>query len=95
MLLSRSPILLQRILDGAHHLLLLLIEHLKLLVLHPGYINGVSLTEYVTIEMLADSYYKLTFASTIRDTYGAFGFIRMSLVGTGDNLIVTVGEPIE
>ena len=59
------------------------------------YINGVSLTEYVTIEMLADSYYKLTFASTIRDTYGAFGFIRMSLVGTGDNLIVTVGEPIE
>lgn len=59
------------------------------------YINGVSLTTNVTIETLADSYYRLTFADTIRDTYGAFGYIRLSLLGTGDSLIVTVGEPIE
>ena len=58
------------------------------------YINGISLTTNVTIETIADSYYKLTFASNIRDTYGAFGYIRLSLLGTGDNLIVTVGEPI-
>ena len=59
------------------------------------YINGVTLGTAVTIETLADNYYKLTPASNIRDTYGAFGYIRMSLVGTGDNLIVTVGDPIE
>lgn len=59
------------------------------------YINGVTLGTNVTIEILADNYYKLTPASDIRNTYGAFGYIRMSLLGTGDNLIITVGEPIE
>jgi hypothetical protein len=59
------------------------------------YINGITLTTNATIETLDTNYYKVTFASNIRDSFGAFGFIRMSLLGTGDNLIITIGEPIE
>ena len=59
------------------------------------YINGIALTTNATIETLDTNYYKVTFASNIRDSFGAFGFIRMSLIGTGDNLIITIGEPIE
>ncbi|MGM9683131.1 MAG: metallophosphoesterase family protein [Eubacteriales bacterium] len=60
-----------------------------------GYINGISYGTHITVDALGDGYYKLTFASNIRDSFGAFGYIRMSLVGTGENLIVTVGEAIE
>lgn len=58
------------------------------------YINGVAYGTDVIVEAIADNYYKMTFTDTIRDTYGAFGYIRMSLAGSGADLIVTAGEPI-
>ena len=44
----------------------------------------------ITIEQLGDKYYKLTPKKSVSDV----GYIRLSLIGTGDNLIVTINEPI-
>lgn len=53
--------------------------------------TGSNLETYFTVETLGDSYYKLTH----KNTANAVAYLRLSLVGTGENLIVTVNEPIE
>ena len=49
---------------------------------------------YFTIETLSDMYYKLTPTSGAGFSFNTIGF-RMSLYGRGENLIITVDEPIE
>ena len=56
-----------------------------------GYTNGSRITERFTVETLGDKYYKLTPKTTAT---GGLTHIRVSLVGVGDHLIVTVNEPI-
>lgn len=55
------------------------------------YIAGSSIATYFTIETLDTNYYKLT----PKDNLTPYAFYRISLVGTGENLIVTHNEPIE
>ena len=55
------------------------------------YIAGSSIATYFTIETLDTNYYKLT----PKDNLTPYAFYRISLVGTGENLIVTHDEPIE
>lgn len=45
----------------------------------------------VEVEQLGDRYYKLTLTQTRLN----LGYMRFSFLGTGENLIVTVDEPIE
>lgn len=53
--------------------------------------SGPTLSTYFTVEELENgNYYKLTLIGTTVAKY-----LRLSLVGTGENLIVTVNEPIE
>lgn len=49
---------------------------------------------YFDIETLGDKYYKLTPTSGAGFSANIFAF-RMSLIGSGENLIITVDEPIE
>lgn len=64
-----------------------------------------ALTKYYTVETLGDKYIKLTpipstsganskLVETVANSTGA-AFVRFSLVGTGENLIITLDEPIE
>ena len=53
--------------------------------------DGTNMNNYFTIETLADQYYRLTPKDTIINT----AYYRISLVGTGENLIITHNEPIE
>lgn len=53
--------------------------------------SGPTLATYFTVETLGDNYYKLTTLNNV----GQIAYLRLSLVGTGENLIVTVNEPIE
>lgn len=55
------------------------------------YIAGSSIAAYFTIETLDTNYYKLT----PKDNLTPYAFYRISLVGTGENLIITHNEPIE
>lgn len=55
------------------------------------YIAGSSIATYFTIETLDTNYYKLT----PKDNLTPYAFYRISLVGTGENLIITHNEPIE
>lgn len=48
---------------------------------------------YFTVEKLGEQYYKLTPIESGLSWYNV-QYLRMSLYGTGENLIVTVGEPI-
>lgn len=53
--------------------------------------SGPTLSTYFTVEELeSGTYYKLTPTGSKATTY-----IRFSLIGTGENLIITVNEPIE
>lgn len=56
-----------------------------------GYTNGSRIQDRFTMETLGDKYYKLTPKTTAT---GGLTHIRVSLVGVGDHLIVTVNEPI-
>lgn len=56
-----------------------------------GYTSGSRITERFTVETLGDKYYKLTPKTA---TNATLTYIRISLVGTGENLIVTVNEQI-
>lgn len=56
-----------------------------------GYTNGSRITDRFTVETLGDKYYKLTPRTTAT---GGLTHVRVSLVGVGDHLIVTVNEPI-
>lgn len=56
-----------------------------------GYTSGSRITERFTVEALGNKYYKLTPKTTAT---GGLTHIRISLVGTGENLIVTVNEQI-
>ena len=55
--------------------------------------TGSNLATYFTVETLdaGSKYYKLTLVNDA----GLVKFLRLSLIGTGENLIVTVNEPIE
>lgn len=56
-----------------------------------AYISGDRLDDYFTVEELeAGGYYKLTPLTTISEVK----YLRISLIGTGENLIVTINEPI-
>ena len=58
-------------------------------------------TGYINVEELGDRYYKLTFKSdfvstmTSTATASSFKYIRFSFSGSGADVIITVGEPIE
>ena len=52
--------------------------------------SGPTLSTYFMVEQLGDNYYKLTPVANKATIY-----LRVSLIGTGENLIVTVNEPIE
>lgn len=56
-----------------------------------GYTNGSRIQDRFAVETLGDKYYKLTPKTTAT---GGLTHIRVSLVGVGDHLIVTVNEPI-
>ena len=65
------------------------------------------ITTHYTVEELDDQYYKLTpivnpdsssglwMGTSLVSTVTNAEYIRLSLVGTGENLIITVNEPIE
>ena len=54
--------------------------------------SGPSLSTYFTVEELGTNYYKLTPLSSHATSVV---YLRLSLIGTGENLIVTINEPIE
>ena len=64
-----------------------------------------SLSQYFTIETLGESYYKLTPIASSSGTTSAListsantqytNYIRLSLKGSGENVIITIDEPIE
>jgi hypothetical protein len=54
--------------------------------------SGPNLSTYFTVEELGANYYRLTPLSS--NATGVV-YLRLSLIGTGENLIVTVNEPIE
>lgn len=54
--------------------------------------SGPNLSTYFTVEELGTNYYRLTPLSS--NATGVV-YLRLSLIGTGENLIVTVNEPIE
>lgn len=56
--------------------------------------TGKTFDGYFTVETLGTNYYKLTLNSTAL-TYFRGRYYRVSLIGTGDNLIITHDEPIE
>ncbi len=58
-----------------------------------GYNTAIKLQDHTDIEMLATNYYKITPHENVftADTV----LFRMSFVGTGENLIISVNEPIE
>lgn len=65
----------------------------KSAIVDGAYANGIRLSQFFSIERPeGDSvdYYKLTPLGS----FGAAKFIRISLAGTGENLIITVNEPI-
>ena len=53
--------------------------------------DGSNMNNFFTIETLADQYYRLTPKDTIKNS----AYYRISLVGSGENLIITHDEPIE
>lgn len=54
---------------------------------------GSAITTYFTVETLGDKYYKVTpITSAIT---GDTTYLRFSLIGEGENLIITIDEPIE
>lgn len=56
-----------------------------------AYVSGDRLDSYFTVEELESGlYYKLTPKSTVSDV----NYIRISLIGYGENLIITVNEPM-
>ena len=55
--------------------------------------SGTNLSTYFKVENLGDDYYKLTPVSDNASTL--VKYLRLSLIGTGENLIVTINEPIE
>ena len=57
-----------------------------------GYANGARILDYYSVETLGDKYYKLTPIASPADSY--VNYLRISLLGTGENLIVTVNETI-
>lgn len=54
---------------------------------------GSSINTYFTVESLGDKYYKVT-PITSKIT-GQTDYLRFSLIGEGENLIITINEPIE
>lgn len=66
--------------------------------------GNAALTTHFTVETLGENYYKLTPIANSSGNWVTIAlvatavdaaYMRMSLVGTGENLIVTVDEPIE
>lgn len=56
--------------------------------------QGSAINTYFNVETLGTNYYKVTPLNTINlDSY--VGYLRFSLIGTGENLIITIDEPIE
>lgn len=56
---------------------------------------GTALATYFTVETLGTSYYKVTPTQALLDSAGQTDYLRFSLIGTGENLIITLNEPIE
>lgn len=56
--------------------------------------SGESLSNYFTAETLGENYYKWTLTTTGKN-YLRGRYYRLSLVGTGENLIITHDQPIE
>lgn len=56
--------------------------------------SGESLSNYFTAETLGENYYKWTLTTTSKNSLRG-RYYRLSLVGTGDNLIITHDQPIE
>ena len=56
---------------------------------------GTGIADYFTIETLDTDYYKLTPTQTNIDGVGITAYYRFSLIGTGENLIITHNQPIE
>lgn len=54
--------------------------------------QGSSITTYFSVEKLGDKYYKVTPVST---SIGVTDYLRFSLIGDGENLIITINEPID
>lgn len=54
--------------------------------------SGSKIPTYFTVETLGDLYYKLTPLDTFT---GVVNYLRFSLIGVGENLIITLDEPIE
>lgn len=53
-------------------------------------------SQCVTVETLDTQYYKLTFNGTaFSDKFGTITHLRLSAIGSGENWIVSVGNPIE
>lgn len=57
--------------------------------------QGASLTTYFTVETLGTSYYKVTPTSSWTSAAGYSDYLRFSLIGEGENLIITLNQPIE
>lgn len=55
-----------------------------------GYASGATINNFYTVEVLGDKYYKLT----PKSNNNVVTYLRLSLIGTGENLIVTINEPI-
>lgn len=56
--------------------------------------SGESLSNYFTAETLGENYYKWTLTNVSKNSLRG-KYYRLSLVGTGDNLIITHDQPIE
>lgn len=56
---------------------------------------GSAITTYFSVEALADLYYKVTPLADSPDSARNTDYLRFSLIGTGENLIITINEPIE
>lgn len=58
--------------------------------------TGSALNTYFTIETLGDQYYKVTPTASWTGVSGGYAdYLRFSLIGTGENLVITLDEPID
>lgn len=55
---------------------------------------GATLYNYFTIEELGQNYYKVTPTSSFTNSSGYSNYLRFSFIGTGENMIITLNEPI-
>ncbi len=58
-----------------------------------GYTASIKIENFITVELLATNYYKITPLEGVFNDQTVY--FRMSLTGTGENLIISVNQPID